>query len=127
MDTIKEEEKKVTAKQKKILKIFEECLGVVTQTCQEGKIPRSTFYKWKKENQIFAEAVEEIQDVALDFVETKMFERINEKSDYLIKFYLATKGKKRGYIEKTEMLMDIKAQLDVNLEAEVDHIFPDDE
>ena len=48
-------------------------------------------------------AYEELQNVALDFAETKLHQRIQEGSDAATIFYLKTKGKARGYIERTEI------------------------
>lgn len=103
MDNIKAKTKKITAKQKKFLETFKDNLGVVSQSCEEFGISRQTFYDWKKDNQTFAAATSDISEVALDFVENMAFERIKEKSDTMIIFYLKTKGKSRGYIEKQEI------------------------
>ena len=40
--------------------------------------------------------------MAIDFVETKMFEGVNNNDSGLIKYYLSTKGKSRGYVERQE-------------------------
>ena len=47
--------------------------------------------------------VDEIVDVALDFAESKLLQSINNGSDTATIFYLKTKGKKRGYVEKQEI------------------------
>lgn len=101
-DTLTIKEYKFTPKQKKVLTELEESLGVVTVACEAAKTNRRLFYQWKKEIPAFSEAVEAIQEVALDFVESKLFERVHEKSDTMIIFYLKTKGKKRGYVERIE-------------------------
>ena len=49
---------------------------------------------------LFPEAIRAIADekeTTLDFVEGKAISRINEGDGTMIRFYLATKGKKRGY------------------------------
>lgn len=100
-----------------VLEALEKSIGVVTTACQKAAINRQTFYNWKRDDEAFADAVQSLQDVALDFVESKMFERINgtkvqgvagnvyksPPEPSLIKFYLATKGKKRGYVERKEL------------------------
>jgi len=101
---------------KKILEALENCQGIVTTACKSANMPRSTYYLWLKEDEEFAESVAEIQEVALDFVESKLMEKINgikvqvgenvydnPPSDTAIIFYLKTKGKKRGYIERQEI------------------------
>lgn len=109
---------------KTILEALELCNGVVSAACKSVDMPRSTFYLWCNEDEEFKKAVDEIQEVAIDYVESKLFEKINgvtvkgkgpskgeddeppvyelPPSDTAIIFYLKTKGKKRGYVEKTE-------------------------
>ena len=44
-----------------------------------------------------------IQDSLLDLAESKLLENIENNENTAIIFYLKTKGKKRGYIEKQEV------------------------
>jgi len=105
-----------------VLQALERHYGNVSAACNAVDMPRSTFYLWCKEDEEFKKAVDEIQEFAIDHVENKLFEKINgvavatkedsdgeplnvykiPPSDTAIIFYLKTKGKKRGYIEKTE-------------------------
>ena len=89
--------------QEALLKALFDSRGIVTEACRKTGNSRDTHYRWMKENEAYAEAYASIEDSAIDFVEGMMFERIEDGSDGLIKFYLATKGKKRGYIERTEV------------------------
>jgi len=50
----------------------------------------------------FKLAVRDTEDIALDFVESKLHQRIRDGSDAATIFYLKTKGKRRGYIERQE-------------------------
>lgn len=86
-----------------ILKALYSNKGIVTFACESTDTPRSTYYKWLKEDEEFAAQVNEIQDVAVDFAEKKLFELINEGDTTATIFLLKTRGKKRGYIEKTEV------------------------
>ncbi len=88
---------------KALLKALEKSLGVVTVACKNVGIDRSTFYKWVKEDKEFARRVEEIENVSLDFVESKLFNLISEGNPAATIFYLKTKGKKRGYVERQEI------------------------
>lgn len=106
MDTIKA----------KLLESLELHNGIVTSACKSIDCPRSTYYKYLNEDAEFKTAVDEIQDVAIDFVESKLMEKIRgvevqsqqgvydlPPSDTAIIFFLKTKGKKRGYVERTEV------------------------
>jgi len=90
-------------KKESMLKALEQSLGVVTVACRKANIPRSTFYKWVNEDIEFAKQVKDIENIALDFAESQLHKQISENSTSATIFYLKTKGKKRGYIERQEI------------------------
>jgi hypothetical protein len=90
-------------KKEAVIKALEASLGVVTIACKNLDLPRSTFYKWVKEDKKFAKQVKDIENIALDFAESKLHNQIENGNTSATIFYLKTKGKKRGYIEKSEL------------------------
>jgi hypothetical protein len=86
-----------------IIQALEKSLGVVTTACKQVGIGRTTFYEWLNNDPEFAKQVEEIQNVALDFAESQLHKQIGDGSTSATIFYLKTKGKKRGYIERQEI------------------------
>ena len=56
----------------------------------------------------FDEACHECEEIAVDFVESKLYKLINDGAEASTIFYLKTKGRKRGYVEKQEMDMNAK-------------------
>ena len=50
----------------------------------------------------FKEKIDDIKNIALDFVESKLIGKIKEGDIVAILFYLKTQGKKRGYVERVE-------------------------
>jgi len=90
-------------KKESLLKALEKSLGIVTVACKNADVPRSTFYKWLKEDEGFARGVKDIENIALDFAESQLHKQIAENSTTATIFYLKTKGKKRGYIERQEI------------------------
>ena len=88
---------------KKMLETLEASLGVVTSACKAVGIHRSTHYDWMNNDDQYAKAVHEIQDVALDFAESQLHSQIKGGSTSATIFYLKCKGKKRGYIERQEI------------------------
>jgi len=90
-------------KKETILKALEQSLGVVTTACKKTDTPRSTYYKWLREDKEFAHEVKDIENVSLDFAESKLFEQMSNNNTSATIFYLKTKGKKRGYIETQDL------------------------
>lgn len=86
-----------------MLEALKKSLGVVSTACNKTDTPRSTFYKWMDTDPEFAAEVKDIENIALDFSESKMFEAIQKGSENLIKFHLSRKGKNRGYVERQEI------------------------
>jgi hypothetical protein len=74
--------------------------GIITRAAKSAKQARSTFYNWYNDDAEFKAAVDDIQEVALDFAEGKLFDLITKEDTTATIFYLKTKGRKRGYIEK---------------------------
>ena len=90
-------------KKESILKALEKSLGIVTLACRKTETPRSTFYKWLNEDEDFANQVKDIENIALDFAESQLHQQIGNNNTSATIFYLKTKGKKRGYIERQEI------------------------
>lgn len=89
-------------RQELFLKHFRESHGIVSYACQKSWITRSCYYKWRELDQKFKEKAEEVEEETIDVVESKLLTAINNDDLTAIIFYLKTKGKKRGYVEKVE-------------------------
>ena len=88
---------------KAILEALEKSLGVVTTACRTVGIGRTTFYQWLQDDEAFAKQVDDIQNIALDYAESQLHKQIGDGSTAATIFYLKTKGKKRGYVERQEI------------------------
>jgi|TARA_B100001094_G_scaffold162653_1_gene157386 hypothetical protein len=97
------EQKRTTESKKRILKALEGSLGIVSKACEESEISRTQFYKWCKDDKDFATTVDELQNVVLDFAESTLHKLIADGNTAATIFFLKTKGKKRGFIEKQEL------------------------
>lgn len=86
-----------------MIEALEQSLGIVTMACKTVGISRITHYEWYKTDEDYKAAVDGIQDIALDFAESQLHKSIKGGSDTATIFYLKTKGKKRGYVERTEI------------------------
>ena len=87
---------------KNLLEALIKSLGVVTTACRSVDISRKTFYKYYNEDEVFKTDVDDINNIALDFAESSLHKKIKEGCTTSTIFYLKTKGKKRGYIEKQQ-------------------------
>ena len=92
-------ENKIEQSKERALAALEQSLGVVTSAVKQAGISRSQFYKYYNDDPAFKEAVDGIQAVTLDFVESQLFKQIREGNTAATIFYLKTRGKERGYIE----------------------------
>jgi hypothetical protein len=95
--------KQIEHTKKALIEALEKSLGVVTTACKLVGIARSTFYEYVKDDPEFAEAVKDINEVTIDFAESQLHKQIKDGNTTATIFYLKTKGKKRGYVEKTEI------------------------
>ena len=107
---------------KAIIEALEQSLGIVTTACKKVGVGRTTFYGWLKDDEDFAKQVKDIENVALDFAETQLHQQIKDNVPTSTIFYLKTKGKKRGYIERmetenTNKNLDLSNLTDEELEA----------
>jgi hypothetical protein len=85
------------------LKCYAQSICILTTACAHAGISKVTVTKWRNEDQVFAKAMDELQDVALDLVEGKLMQAINNGDIRAIMFYLRTKGRSRGYVEQQRM------------------------
>lgn len=90
-----------------MLDALEKSLGIVTSAAKAAGIDRATHYKWMQKDKKYRDAVNEICDIAVDFAETQLHKKMKDGSDAAIIFYLKTKGKSRGYIERSEFHLDM--------------------
>ena len=88
---------------KGMIEAMEKSLGIVTTACKQVGIARSTHYEWMLSDEDYKAAIDSLQDVALDFAESQLQKRMKDGSDAAIIFYLKTKGKKRGFVERQEV------------------------
>lgn len=90
-------------KKRAMLNALVHTLGIVTTACQSCNIHRRTHYDWMSNDAEYKKAVQEIDNVVLDVAETQLYKKIREGDTIATIFYLKTKGKKRGYIERHEL------------------------
>jgi len=124
----------IEEKKKRLITALTRCLGVVTDACKAAKVGRTAFYEYLKNDPEFKKQVDEITNISIDFTESKMFQLIagySHREDkvfivkgkpvivptmkhyapdaQMIKLYLTTKGKDRGY---TQTVINVNKNVD---------------
>ena len=94
---------KTNKHKKAMFEALEKSLGVVSVACRNVGISRITHYQWMKDDVEYNKAVNSLDDLALDFAESAWHKQINGGNPTSTIFFLKTKGKKRGYIERQEI------------------------
>lgn len=100
---MEEQSAELDIRKKAMIEALESSLGIVTTACKAVGINRQTHYNWLANDPAYSSAVADVQEIALDFAESKLHNRIASEDTTATIFYLKTKGKKRGYIERTEL------------------------
>ena len=93
----------LNAKQTAFLSSLRENLGIISKAAEERNLHRNTHYHWMKTNAKYAEEVEAIENDCIDVVENQLMNNILAGDVGSIIFYLKTKAKKRGYVERAEV------------------------
>jgi hypothetical protein len=90
---------KTDTKKQAMLEALERSLGIVTTACNAVGINRSTHYDWMRKDPEY----KSIEDRTLDFAESHLHKLIREGNPAATIFFLKTKGKGRGYVERQEI------------------------
>ena len=105
-------------KKEKLLEALKETQGLIYHACKKaGNISRSTYYRYLKEDEEFAQAVEDIKEAQIDYVEGQLIKNISDGKETSIIFYLKSKAKKRGYAEKLDITSGGKSITDIKIEV----------
>lgn len=116
----KEEQERTTTKKKACIEAMRKCLGVVTQACKMSEIDRGTYYLWYNNDPDFKKQCDDCSEIALDFAESKLHKQIEDNIPTSTIFFLKTKGKNRGYIERNENINTLKNEDGESLKIELD-------
>lgn len=90
-------------KKKEFLKAYEAKANNISLACKGVGIVRQTYYNWMENDPEFAQEIENLNEAELDFAETQLKRLMRDGDKISTIFYLKTKGKKRGYVERTEL------------------------
>lgn len=123
---------------KAMIDALRESLGIISTACSATGVSRQTHYNWIDEDPEYVRAYKDIAETAIDFAESKLFQLMNgvtvekkvpdaggkmktvtyktEPNIAATIFYLKTKGKGRGFVERAEFDHTTNGK-DINLPA----------
>lgn len=93
-------------KKNAMIKAMVKSLGVVTVAADMSGISRGTHYEWMKEDMLYKEKIEEINDIAIDFAESKLHQLVADKNVTAVMYFLNNKGKSRGYSREGNRMIE---------------------
>jgi len=93
----------ITVNQCAFLSEMENNYGNISAACKKIGFTRAAYYKWIAQNPYFKACAKEVEEAQIDRVESKLLKMIDEGNVMGTMFYLKTKGRKRGYVEKVEI------------------------
>lgn len=100
-----------------LLEALKKTMNNISSACKKTGIGRTAVYQWIEKDPAFAAEVKALNDFVLDFIESKAHELINgvvtmdgegrvyttKPDSQMIRFYLETKGKGRGFVKRSEL------------------------
>jgi phage-related tail protein len=99
----KKRQKGLNPKKKLMIEALKSQLGNISLACKQIGIVRQTHHNWLKDDPLYKQAYDEIDDFVLDFAENALMKQMSSGNVIATIFFLKCKGKKKGYIEKQEI------------------------
>lgn len=107
---------RVAKNKEAFLKAYRASLGNITIACENVNVGRQTYYNWIESDKDFEAECGHVEEELIDFAQSKLLENMNgikvlgakgivydrAPDTIALLFFLKTKGKKRGYVERTE-------------------------
>ena len=94
---------RVSERKDLFLVMFKKTMCFTGRVCDELGIPRSTVDRWRLEDPVFKQRMDECHEFRKDIAEQKLNSLINDKNPAAVFFFLKCKAKDRGYVERQEV------------------------
>ena len=98
-----------------MLMAIEDSYGIVSQVADRLGCAWHTAEKYINRWEETRQAFDDENERALDFSERQMLKQIRDGDGPMIRFHLMTKGKKRGYVQRTEMTGEGGEEISINV------------
>lgn len=103
----------ISQRKRKFLEAFEEYHGVLSPAAKSSHVSRKTVYQWCKKDEDFKALFDEVRNIGLDWVESKLCENIERGNVVAQLFYLKCRGKDRGWVEQIDSKVTGELQLQI--------------
>ena len=80
-----------------VIEALKKEFGNASVVCEKMGIPRSTYEKWSRCDEVFKKQLEEVAVHKDEFVEGKIVDNGRKRKERTNIYYLSTKGKRMGY------------------------------
>ena len=104
---------------KKVIAAIEDSAGIMSVIAKRAGCCGWTISRKLKKYPELIELIKNEKDKILDLAETQIIKKIKGGDNTMIIFYLKTKGKERGYVERVEQKVDLEVSkvpsLNINL------------
>jgi len=94
---------KLTKNQLKFLNALVDHRGLISRAADQCSLHRTLHYKWLASSDVYKQEYDAINEASVDMVENALLELIDNGDTAATIFFLKTKGKQRGYIERSEI------------------------
>jgi hypothetical protein len=95
--------RKLQCSKAQVIRALKKHKGLVYLACQELKITKVTFYDYVRRWPSIREVQIEAKELRVDRAERKLDTLVNKGEFQAVRFTLATQGKERGYVERSEV------------------------
>lgn len=106
--------RKATVTKEQILEVLAENKGLIYNSLKQTGLSSSTFYRWMNDDPAFKKAVEETEQIEIDYVRSKLAKLIDEGNPQAIMFYAKCKN---NFVEtkKVEATVNTSDVIDVSV------------
>ncbi|WP_156809702.1 hypothetical protein [Riemerella columbina] len=104
-------EEKTQHNKELLLSCLKDTLGIVNSACINAGLSRETYYRWYREDKDFRKRADDITETQIDVAEASLLKKIKNGDTTSIIFYLKTRGKERGYVEKRIVEADVNTTI----------------
>tara|TARA_R110001599_G_scaffold347011_1_gene572864 strand:+ start:5521 stop:5898 length:378 start_codon:yes stop_codon:yes gene_type:complete len=106
---------KLQGKKGQFLEALTKALGIVTTASRMSGISRQSHYRWLSDDNDYRAAVSDIDNMVLDFGESSLHTLVGENNVAATIFLLKTKGKGRGYVERSDINIGTAERIKIDI------------